>query len=87
MIVTLLLLLGAADEPPAIARDEPPALARTTRAARPRMAVSIPPGWHEHRCQACGAMWQHGIEQRGNVESHRCPVCGRVQWQVYRYLR
>lgn len=31
------------------------------------------PGWHTHRCSACGHRWSHGAENKGDVAAHTCP--------------
>ena len=42
--------------------------------------VARPAGYHEHECAWCKIRWGHGKDSFGNVEEHRCPQCGRVEW-------
>ena len=40
---------------------------------------------HAHVCEACAkngknVMWMHAAE-KGNIDAHKCPECGTVQWK------
>lgn len=35
---------------------------------------------HTHVCADCGAAWTHGPEARGDLDKHKCPDCGKVEW-------
>jgi len=43
---------------------------------------------HAHKCEFCfkngkTVIWAHGEKCAGNLEAHKCPVCGNVQWRKY----
>lgn len=38
---------------------------------------------HQHKCNGCSHIWEHGSENRGNVEAHTCTNCGQQQWAHY----
>jgi hypothetical protein len=44
---------------------------------------------HQHRCKACGTIWEHIDAEVGFLpdelmtESHKCPKCGRVNLEKY----
>jgi NAD-dependent SIR2 family protein deacetylase len=35
---------------------------------------------HQHECDACHTVWQHGEECHGDKAAHTCPTCGQMQW-------
>jgi len=40
---------------------------------------------HAHYCAFCASqgvevVWAHGNENAGNLNQHRCPRCGHVEW-------
>jgi|ERR1700719_3526214 len=42
--------------------------------------------FHAHKCMACeksgkDVTWIHPNTCAGNVQAHRCPECGEVQWK------
>lgn len=41
------------------------------------------PAEHSHRCPIDGKIWTHSDDQLGNEQAHRCPKCGRLEWNVY----
>lgn len=49
---------------------------------------------HSHKCVNPGCpgkingvpvIWHHSNEMRGNVEAHKCPVCGFAQWEQHEH--
>jgi hypothetical protein len=43
---------------------------------------------HAHICTACHAkgknvVWVHGDDKAGNVEAHKCPACGTINWKKF----
>ncbi len=41
------------------------------------------PEWHRHKCQECGAVWEHPDTYKGNDEAHLCPRCGKKELSWY----
>jgi len=39
------------------------------------------PGNHWHECRACRLVMQHGPENHGDANAHRCPSCNRLIWE------
>lgn len=52
------------------------------KSAKPAAAKTAA-GQHSHRCPVDGTIWTHGEDQFGKDVSHRCPKCGRLEWDVY----
>lgn len=50
---------------------------------RSLMAES-PTATHSHRCQFDGHVWTHANSNAGNAWAHKCPQCGREQWERHR---
>lgn len=42
-------------------------------------------GMHSHRCKNCGVIWHHSDEMRGNVVAHKCPACGKMEWEQFNH--
>lgn len=40
---------------------------------------------HAHKCKACNFIWFHNDANAGNVQSHTCPNCGKVEWEQYQH--
>jgi predicted nucleic acid-binding Zn-ribbon protein len=41
-------------------------------------------GIHKHKCDRCGAVWQHPDTCFGDERSHLCPNCGEEQtWKYF----
>lgn len=38
---------------------------------------------HAHKCKKCSTVFYHSNEMRGNVEAHKCPVCGASEWDQF----
>ena len=36
-------------------------------------------GWHIHKCEN-GHEWSHRDSSKGDIEAHKCPVCGSQDW-------
>jgi hypothetical protein len=54
-------------------------------APQPGAAQAAPPtGYHRHRCQFCGLVWEHAnaCDRSHNAVpgSHECPGCHRCNW-------
>lgn len=42
-----------------------------------------PEATHSHRCQFDGHVWTHANSNAGNAWAHKCPQCGREEWERY----
>lgn len=40
-------------------------------------------GTHKHKCWHCDEIWEHADSCHGDDNAHRCPNCGRYQWNKY----
>jgi hypothetical protein len=40
---------------------------------------------HSHKCPnpECGCIWSHTSKAHGRTEYHKCPECGKEQWELY----
>ncbi len=43
--------------------------------------------YHYHKCpkKSCGHIWRHTAIRMDDRNAHKCPKCGRVQWDKYHY--
>ena len=55
----------------------------TTQPIRPAAVHQETRQGHSHRCPHDGTVWNHSDDNEGNVAAHRCPECGRIQWDKY----
>ncbi len=42
-----------------------------------------PTGFHTHKCDDCGHVWEHSDKCRGIIKHHLCPECKTMQWAQY----
>lgn len=43
-----------------------------------------PDGFHRHKCDKCGHVWEHSDKCRGQEEPHICANCGDIQgWKYF----
>jgi hypothetical protein len=46
-------------------------------------------GYHKHKCQFCGFVWQHhdcNDARHGSGGAHECPSCHRCNWSLGIYV-
>lgn len=41
-----------------------------------------PTGFHRHKCDDCGHIWEHKDSCAGNESAHTC-ICGKEEWYKY----
>lgn len=76
--------------PPSKASTPPKVVHPSTVASQ--VVRSAPACYHYHRCTHAGtkhssspaSVWMHTESSRGNRHDHTCPVCGSVQWDIYK---
>ncbi len=43
-----------------------------------------PVGFHRHKCDNCGQIWEHSNSCAGNEHAHTCTTCGHKNWERYK---
>lgn len=54
----------------------------TTQEKNVSEVYESPKGFHRHKCESCGHVWEHGNECRNNFAAHIC-ACGNVESYHY----
>lgn len=48
------------------------------------MPYVSPEGYHRHKCNNCGHIWEHSDCMAGDDDAHKCTKCGEEQWEKYK---
>lgn len=56
----------------------------TKQKEEPTVPYESPHGFHRHKCDKCGYVWEHANTCVNNTALHTCPGCGTEEWYWYK---